>query len=254
MITNHEEKLLRLFNTAEELMPFFKRNDYEKAFNDYSNTNKDIFDEINSELEGKDEEIVNTYVAELAVLFVSLFKKEYDELSKKGKKSAYVTNHNTPLVIYVFPAILNYSAKWCKPCVEALVAKWNETFTETNISYGTYSDIKGGFKTKLCYITTAVCESLNKSDDCLELNLLRNYRDNILACEEGGSEIISEYYNIAPTIVKRINRSDNPSEVYASLYKDYILGCIKDIENENYEECKETYTSMVNELKNKYAY
>ena len=254
MITNHEEKLRSLYESAEELMPFFKRNDYEKAFNDYSEKNKYIFDEINSELEGKDEETVNNYVSELATLFVEIFKKEYDDIDKKGKKSSYVTNHNTPLVIYLFPSILNYSAKWCKACVEAIVNRWNENFKETNISYGTYAEIKSGFKTKLCYITTAVCESLNKSDDCVELNLLRNYRDNILAKEEGGSDIIQEYYNIAPTIVKRINRSINPSEVYASLYKDYILGCIENIENEKYEECKESYISMVNELKNKYAY
>lgn len=254
MIENHSIKLRSLYDTAEELLPFFKRNDYEKAFNDYSNKNKFILDEINSELEGRDDETVSAYAKELATLFVSIFKEEYDGISKKGKKATFVTNHNTPLVVYVFPAILNYSAKWCKCVVEAIVCEWNNTFTETNISYGTYADIKGGFKTKLCYITTAVCESLNKPDDCFELNLLRNYRDNILVKEEGGNDIINEYYDIAPTIVKRINRSENPSEVYASLYRNYILGCIDNIENENYEKCKETYASMVNELKSKYAY
>ena len=86
MITNHEEKLRSLYESAEELMPFFKRNDYEKAFNDYSEKNKYIFDEINSELEGKDEETVNNYVSELATLFVEIFKKEYDDIDKKGKK------------------------------------------------------------------------------------------------------------------------------------------------------------------------
>lgn len=254
MITNYEVKLRRMYDLAEEQMPFFKRNYYEQAFNKYSEAIKDILDEINSELEGKDEQTVSEYAAEFARLFIDIFKAEYDAIPKKGKKHTYVTDHNTPLVIFLFPAILEYSAKWCKPLVETLVNKWNETFTEVSIGYGTYSDIRGGFKTKLCYITTAVCESINKPDDCFELNLLRNYRDNILAKEDGGQEIINEYYDIAPTIVKRINRLENSSDVYEGLYNDYILGCIKNIENKEYNECRENYARMVLELKNKYAY
>ena len=254
MITNHIEKLTALYTSAEEQMPFFKRNVYEQAFKKYYDENLSTFDEINSELEGKDIEFVEGYLSEFADAFVSIFKKEYDEIPKKGKKSTYVTNHNTPLVIYTFPAILYYSAKWCKPCVEILTEKWNETFTEMKIGYGTYEDIKAGFKSKLCYITTAVCDSLNKSDDCRELSLLRDYRDNILANEEGGQELISEYYDIAPTIVKRINRSENPHAVYCSLYDDFIIKCIGNIENYEYEKCRESYTEIVTELKKKYAY
>ena len=254
MISNYEEKFHSLYNSAEEQLPYFKRNLYEQAFKKYCDTNKQIFDEINSELEGKDEEIVTSYNSDFAEKFVGIFKAEYDQISKKGKKSSYVTNHNSPLVIYIFPAIISYSAKWCRPLVEAIVAEWNKNFKETSIGYGTYEDIKSGFKTKLCYVTTAVCESLNKADDCLELNMLRDYRDNILFNEDGGKEMIEEYYDIAPTIVKRINRSENPSEEYENLYEKYILNCIKDIENKQYDKCRETYTLMVTELKKKYAY
>ncbi len=254
MIANYDEKLLRMYESAEEQMPFFKRNLYEQAFKKYSASINDILEEINSELEGKPEDFVLNYCDEFASLFVKRFKGEYDLLTKKGKKHSYVTDHNTPLVIYVFPAILEYSAKWCKPLVEAIVGLWNKTFTEVTISYGSYNDIKGGFKSKLCYVTTAVCESRNQDDNCYELSLLRNYRDNILAKEEGGEEIIHQYYNVAPTIVKRINRLDNSKEVYDSLYRNYILNCIKCIENKDYDECKQTYIKMVSELKSKYAY
>ena len=253
MVTNHEEKFLTLYNDAEGELPSFKRNIYEQAFHSFYGKHLPLLDEINAELEGKDEATVSEYASEFADLFTGVFKSEYDQISKKGKKSTYVVNHNSPLVIYIMPAILNYSAKWCKPLVEAIVKKWNETF-DCNIGYGTFEDIKGGFKTKLCYITTAVCDNQGKADDCYELNLLRDYRDNILAKEEGGEDIISEYYNVAPTIVKRINRSENPSLVYESLYNNYILSCVKDIEKKNFESCKETYTSMVEELKSKYAY
>jgi len=254
MITNHVEKLTALYNSAEEKMPYFKRNVYDQAFNKYYEENLSTFDEMNSELEGQSIEFVDEYLNEFSDLFIAIFKSEYDKIEKKGKRSTYVTDHNTPIVIYMFPAILHYEAKWCRRCVEVLVEKWNATFTEVKIGYGTYEDIKAGFKYKLCYITTAVCDSLNKADDCKELTLLREYRDNVLSKEEGGKELIDEYYDIAPTIVKRINRSENPKEEYNRLYSSFILKCIENIENNEYEQCRDNYTSMVTELKNKYAY
>ena len=72
-----------------------------------------------------------------------------------------------------------------------------------------------------CYITTAVCKSLNKPDDCYELNLLREYRDQYLMGTKDG-EICKEYYNIAPTIVKRIDRSPDASEIYADIWEKYF--------------------------------
>ena len=254
MITNHIEKLTTLYDSAEKEMPYFKRNVYDQAFKKVYEANLATFDELNADLEGQSLEFVEDYLAELADAFVSIFKTEYDQIEKKGKRNSYLTDHNTPIVIYVFPAILYYGAKWCKPCVETLVAKWNEAFTEVTIGYGTYEDIKAGFKYKLCYVTTAVCDSLNKPDDCIELTMLRDYRDNVLAKEEGGEQLIEEYYDIAPTIVKRINRSENPEAEYNRLYTDFILKCIDNIENKNYEQCRFNYTSMVTELKNKYAY
>ena len=35
MIANYDEKLLRMYESAEEQMPFFKRNLYEQAFKKY---------------------------------------------------------------------------------------------------------------------------------------------------------------------------------------------------------------------------
>ncbi len=105
MISNHLDKLKALYTTAENELPFFKRNLYEQAFEKVYAANLSTFDEINEELEHKEDDFVSSYLEELADAFVSIFKAEYDEIPKKGKKSTYVSNHNTPLVIYVFPAI-----------------------------------------------------------------------------------------------------------------------------------------------------
>ena len=74
--------------------------------------------------------------------------------------------------------------------------------TWQQIGHSDAASIENGLKRSFCYITTAVCKSLNKPDDCYELNLLREYRDQYLDGDKGWRDSCKEYYNIAPTIVK----------------------------------------------------
>lgn len=249
---NKGAKLTLLYTDAQDKMPYFKRKYYEQAFTKYCAICNDIYKEIDEDVKDMSEEDKKEYISDLAKSFVEIFETEYKSIEKKGKQITYITNHNTPLVVYTLPAILNYGADWSKELCDAIVEKWNKVFTHLTLSYGTYADIKGGFKTSLCYITTAVCDSLNMKDDCKELLMLKDYRDNYLINQENGEELIKEYYNIAPTIVKRINRDDDSSKIYLSLYDNYISKCLDDIENNNLEACKDKYINMVNELKEKY--
>ncbi|GHU54664.1 hypothetical protein FACS1894132_09650 [Clostridia bacterium] len=59
-----------------------------------------------------------------------------------------------------------------------------------------------------CYITTAVCTSLEKPDDCYELTLLRNFRDTFLKNQPDGETLIKPYYEDAPRIVDKINKKN----------------------------------------------
>ena len=103
-------------------------------------------------------------------------------------------------------------------------------------------------------MTTAVCRSLDKPDGCYELKTLRDYRDRYLASSPGGRETIREYYNIAPTIVKRIERQKNADEIYRKIWKEYLERCIGLIETGKMEECREVYTKMVHELEREYLF
>jgi hypothetical protein len=112
--------------------------------------------------------------------------------------------------------------------------------------------INGGFKRRWCYITTAVCETLNKGDNCYELNLLRDYRDEYLMNTDNGAEVVREYYDVAPTIVKRIGRREDSAEVYQGIYDTYLKTCVELIEADRLEDCREVCTDMVNDLKREY--
>ena len=103
-----------------------------------------------------------------------------------------------------------------------------------------------------CFITTAVCDSFGKADDCYELMMFRNFRDKWLANQSDGKVLIDEYYSIAPAIVNKINKLANASEIYKNIWNKYLKLCLSHIECKNFSECKRVYVSMVNNLKNIY--
>ena len=70
--------------------------------------------------------------------------------------------------------------------------------------------------------------------------------------QEDGEQIIREYYNIAPTIVKRIDKENEPEKRYRYLWEHYLKFCVAMIEAGKYEECREKYEQMVEELRKQY--
>ncbi len=103
-----------------------------------------------------------------------------------------------------------------------------------------------------CYITTAVCESLHKPDDCYELMSFRQFRDGWLTRQPGGERLIGEYYAIAPAIVQSIDAHDDAKAIYLSIWSEYLAPCLGMIEKGRFQECQETYQQMVYRLKRKF--
>ena len=103
----------------------------------------------------------------------------------------------------------------------------------------------GGF----CFITTAVCEYFNKQDDCYELTMFREFRDNWLINQPNGEELVKEYYRIAPKIVEGIEISHFKGDVYQNLWDKYLSSCLSFIESKRYIECMDLYKYMVECLK-----
>ena len=104
-----------------------------------------------------------------------------------------------------------------------------------------------------CYITSAVCKSSGKPDDCYELTQLRKFRDEWLEKQPDGKRLIAQYYNDAPEIVNKINSMPDSDEIYAKISAVYIEPCLRYLENNEPDKCKELYVSMVNDLCRKYV-
>ena len=191
---------------------------------------------------------------DLATVFVEIPTKELAELSKR-KKSMAMLEYNMTMVTYVLPCISNQKESYVENFAQYCVDNWNQVFFENKIENATQEHIQGGFKKGICYITTAVCQSMNLDDNCYELNMLRNYRDTYILNETAnGADIIKKYYDIAPTIVKHIDKLEDADAIYTSIWEKYLSPCISLIEANQKEESKKLYIEMVENLEHKYFY
>ena len=104
----------------------------------------------------------------------------------------------------------------------------------------------------MCYITTAVCGSLDKPDDCNELVTMRQFRDKWLHIQMFGKTDIDEYYRNAPHICTVIDQSENPKKIYKMIYETYVLPCVILFNGGDSLGCYKMYKAMVSYLQNKY--
>ena len=108
------------------------------------------------------------------------------------------------------------------------------------------SNNSSGSGGSFCFISTAVCDYLGKSDDCCELTALRGFRDNWLRYQPDGQELIAEYYNCAPLVVSKLKASPYHDGYCQYLWDEYLKPCLELIRNCQYQQCKEKYIEMYN--------
>ncbi len=246
-----KEQFAQLLFSIQDPLKHFKKNAYEESFRGYQKEHEETFLLFEDAYLAAEDRA--GLLRELAEAFVTQVEEAQAQKSRRKQEEA-MTSFNMSLVIYVNPALLDSCPSSGKPLAQELLAVWKEHFPKTNLKLSDFASIQGGFKRRFCYITTAVCESLGKPDDCYELNLLREYRDQYLLTQPGGEALVQEYYDIAPTIVKRIEREAEHSRIYQEIWQQYLLPCIRLIEEERQEECQSVYQDMVNALGQRYFY
>jgi hypothetical protein len=238
-----------LLENSTSLLEQFNKASYEECFKEYLATHTSTFEAIEERYREEDAFLGLGELAEHLALWA---KQELEELKKNREKEKQLMDFNLTIIAYLNPAILKYNGKFSNVLVEQILKAWKEQFPKTNLSSSNFEQIQGGFKNKLCYITTAICETFDKPDDCYELQLLRNYRDVYLTSVPDGVEIVKEYYNIAPTIVNRIRKTNENKEIFENIWTEYLKPCIALIEKGMNEECKAVYIEMVRTLQEKY--
>ena len=242
------QELRELFDSMVECE--FHKSSYDKYMDSYRTRCSELMAEAarTCDRSEEDKERIAACVPEYAAGKLS-------EIGSKRKRDLAALDLKMGMIVYYMPLMGEMPSLQAKDVTSHMVEIWNEKMPEYKIGHSTYETIKGGFKKGIfCYITTAVCRSMNKPDDCYELTTLRKYRDGYLLRSEGGRDIVEEYYDIAPTIVKRIDRQDNADEIYRGIWEDYLSPCIRFIEEDRNEACRELYMAMVRDLQKEYFY
>ncbi len=179
--------------------------------------------------------------------------KKVEEASKRMQEVQAI-DLNLTMAVYFVPLIRYTKTSEGDALAETFVRAWNQLpVTPMTLQSSTFEDVNGGFKTKLCYITTAVCRYQGKADDCYELTTLRDYRDSYLMKSQEGRALVEEYYELAPRLVMTMHMLPQEEDLYQNLYRDYLLPCLHMIEDGKNEECKKLYMDMVLGLKERFV-
>ncbi len=244
------EGMPKLLECCEDPLPSFNRKSYPDAFARLYQMNFQTLDAIENGYNSVIDK--EQFLKNMAAALVESAQGKMDACSRRGAKDRKMMDLNMAMAVFVFPMILEYHGNSSRPLADTLLAAWKEAFPKSSLQTAEYAEIEQGFHKKFCYITTAVCESFGKADDCYELTLLRDYRDGYLASLPDGKAMIDEYYDVAPSVVKHINQRGNAREIYGSIWENYLSPCIEMIEQGRREDCLELYREMVHTLRDRY--
>ena len=78
-------------------------------------------------------------------------------------------------------------------------------------------------------------------DTCAELQMLRAFRDGVLAHMPDGQDEITEYYRIAPDIVAAINQREDAKQIWDRVYEELVVPCVRMIHEGKDEEAHRLY-------------
>ena len=241
-----------VFRDYAEKVRAFKKSSYPGLFESHKAENYAFYTAVRLVLENASPEELEDIYRQISGAFIKKHEQALLQARKKNEKFSLQMDKNMFMVIYVLPSLKEMRDVKADTLADVICEEWGKAFKDSNISAADYQSINGGFKRKLCYVTTAVCLNLNKGEDCEELRLIKGFRDNYLSSTEEGRRLIEEYYDIAPTLVKRIDRDAEAQAKYLWLWNTYLAPCVAYIKREELENCKKTYCSMMEKLRAEY--
>lgn len=246
----------RLLEAHELYLNQFTKNNYKSSFEKYAQTGRSILLPIEKYaflFEDKREEIIQ----ETAKALIATINKALGESSKGLKisqKETRIYQYRFFLTVYTIPMLLDLHLAISEPMVDCILAEWSSQYPKDTFQKANYAELAAGFERKgLCFITSASCDALGKRDDCYELTTFRDFRDTYMMQTEERKNLVEEYYRIAPAIVMFINTLQESRKEYDKLWQEYLLPCLKDIENNRLEDCEIKYTQMLKNLRVKYC-
>ncbi len=114
---------------------------------------------------------------------------------------------------------------------------------------GKYYKDEGG-----CFITTTVCGTFGKPDNCDELTAFRKFRDTFMSKDDEMTKEVSRYYVVAPKICNAIEKRgrEYSKKTYAWIWDTFLSKAYDALNNNELEKAHEIYKEMVLKLEKTY--
>ena len=250
-------KNLRILTDDYELqLSKFTANKYADGFEEYKQRCIPILNRFR-QYASLSEDNIHAMVTELTSAIIQLIEKDIAVKSSKNKtpKATIIDQYRFFLTVYLVPMVRNLNYNFSEPFADSMIEVWAEKYPKYPFQKSEYDKLLEGFKRKgMCFITTAVCETMNKEDDCSELMAFRHFRDTYMLETQERMALVEEYYLVAPVIVTSINMRSDSSETYKQIWMKYLQPCLKAIEEKRLDDCEDQYSKMVKELKHQYYF
>ncbi len=240
-----------------DVMERFSRSEYAACFESYKRQCHPVLETVDRYAmvsEDKGEPLMHELAAALVKALDEAVAADAS-LRSKNARAMKLDQYKMILAVYAIPMVQEQKLSIGGRLADILVEEWISAHPKSKIAKGNYQDMVVGFKKgKMCFITTAVCESFGKPDDCYELTCFRDFRDNHMLRTKEGRALVEEYYEIAPGIVTCINLGGDGAGIYEDIWKKWLSPCLSDIEAGRTEACGRRYQEMVESLKGRYLY
>lgn len=116
-----------------------------------------------------------------------------------------------------------------------------------------YDELERKENLNSCYITTILCLILKFDDNCEILNIMREFRSNVLQKDIKYLSLLLEYDTIGPKIAEYLLEDENSLWIAKELLIHYIKPIIEYIQIKNFDNAVIMYTRMMNLLKENYG-
>ncbi|ARP49999.1 MULTISPECIES: CFI-box-CTERM domain-containing protein [Caproicibacterium] len=228
----------------EKEEPAFTKKDYPTCFAAYSSRLGIALNALHGGTEEDCESFAHAIMSRIADELVTRHVRS----SRSGAFFAY----RMMITVYLLPVLHDSPVPEASPVLESFLKIWNSRYPEEPLNAVGFDKINTGWRKHGCYITTAVCHSLRKPDNCDELQTLRRFRDSWLLHQPGGHLLVQEYYTFAPTIAEAIDASPSRAQTYRSLWEQAIFPCVQDVHAGRNARCLQRYTCMMLHLERTY--
>jgi hypothetical protein len=245
------EQIDALISNYDALLHKFTKDDYQPSFLEYTKLGEAILLPANRiaclSMENHDK-VLNEISGKLIGTIEKNIEAEKGILFKKSE-AVLIDQNRFFLAVYLIPMLSYLKLEIGDALADRIMADWKKRYPKSEFKKANYEELVSGFMRKgFCFITSAVCDSLNKPEDCYELKRFREFRDQYMMKSETGQKLVEEYYLTAPRIVTYLNMQTDSEERYRRIWSNFLQPCLMDIESGHKKRCRNRYVRMVREL------